>query len=415
MTVDDLRPGYKRTEVGVIPEDWETSTVGEHFDIQLGKMLDAARNIGTLKPYINNVAVRWGTFDLAEVGSVPLTARDISRYRLVDGDLVVCEGGEIGRSAIWHDELADCYFQKTLHRLRATGRGESGFFRYLLELWSSSGVLDRFATQTSIAHLTKESLSAMPLPVPQHPEEQEHISDALESCERLIVQGQLLLAKKRDLRQAAMQELVTGRTRIPGFRSEWELKRVDMLAEIRNGGTPSTSNPRYWNGNIPWCTPTDITSLNLGKYLTETERCITESGFKMSSAEIIPAYSVVMTSRATIGECAINTVPVSTNQGFKNFVPMESVDVDFLYYLLLTLKQQFISVCGGSTFLEIGKTQVAAIAANIPVTRAEQSAIADVLSDMDAEIAALEARLAKYREIKQGMMQNLLTGAIRLV
>jgi type I restriction enzyme S subunit len=122
-----------------------------------------------------------------------------------------------------------------------------------------------------------------------------------------------------------------------------------------------------------------------------------------------------MTSRATIGECAINTVPVSTNQGFKNFVPFESVDAEFLYYLLMTLKQRFIGLCGGSTFLEIGKNQLAVFEVRLPEAKCEQSAIATALSDMDADIAALDAKLSKARSLKQGMMQELLTGRIRLI
>ena len=117
----------------------------------------------------------------------------------------------------------------------------------------------------------------------------------------------------------------------------------------------------------------------------------------------------------TIGECAINTVPVSTNQGFKNFVPFDDVDVEFLYYLLGTQTQEFISLCGGSTFLEIDKTQLAAYEVRLPSTKTEQTAISDVLSDMDRDVFATEAKLAKTRQIKQGMMQELLTGRTRLV
>jgi len=123
----------------------------------------------------------------------------------------------------------------------------------------------------------------------------------------------------------------------------------------------------------------------------------------------------VMTSRATIGECAINKLPVSTNQGFKNFVPFDTTDVEFLYYLLLTQKSGFISLCGGSTFLEIGKAQLAAYSVSLPKTKAEQTAIAQVLSEMDAELAALQQRRDKTRALKQGMMQELLTGKTRLL
>ncbi|TXI82823.1 MAG: restriction endonuclease subunit S, partial [Cupriavidus sp.] len=188
----------------------------------------------------------------------------------------------------------------------------------------------------------------------------------------------------------------------------------DQLAEIRSGGTPSTSRPDFWDGDVLWVTPTDISALDGRKFLETTARKITELGLKASSAEIIPASSVVMTTRATIGECAINVVPLSTNQGFKNFVPRSSVDVGFLFYLLTTQKQGFIGLCTGSTFLEIGKAQLAGYEVAIP-ERDEQLAIAKVLSDMDTEITALETQRAKTAQLKQGMMQALLTGRIRLI
>jgi type I restriction enzyme S subunit len=224
-----------------------------------------------------------------------------------------------------------------------------------------------------------------------------------------------LIAKKRDLKQAAMQQLLTGQTRLPGFSGEWQVKRLSELANIRSGGTPSTQIPRFWDGEIPWCTPTDITALDGHKHLTETSRTISHDGLQSSSAEMIPANSIVMTSRATIGECAINRVAVSTNQGFKNFIPFEATAVEFLYYLLLTQKQGFIKLCAGSTFLEVGKGQLAGYEVRLPKTKGEQTAIAAVLSDMDAELTALEARRDKTRALKQGMMQELLTGRIRLV
>ena len=122
-----------------------------------------------------------------------------------------------------------------------------------------------------------------------------------------------------------------------------------------------------------------------------------------------------MTSRATIGECAINRVPLATNQGFKNFVPLQGTEAEFLYYLLLTKKQDFVGLCSGSTFLEIGKTQLVGFEVALPTQPSEQTAIATILSDMDAELTALEAKLTKTRQLKQGMMRELLTGRIRLV
>ncbi|MFT4257642.1 MAG: restriction endonuclease subunit S [Pseudoxanthomonas sp.] len=194
----------------------------------------------------------------------------------------------------------------------------------------------------------------------------------------------------------------------------WQVKRLDELADIRSGGTPSTNVPKFWDGDVPWCTPTDITRLNGRKYLAGTSRKITQEGLANSSAETIPANSVVMTSRATIGECAISTVPVTTNQGFKNFVPFDSTDVEFLYYLLQTQKHGFIRLCAGSTFLEIGKAQLSAYEVCVPAQKEEQSAIATALSEVDALLAGLDKLIAKQRDIKQEAMRQLLTGKTRL-
>jgi len=170
-----------------------------------------------------------------------------------------------------------------------------------------------------------------------------------------------------------------------------------------------------WDGDIAWCTPTDITALKGSHFLSKTSRCITELGLRKSAAELLPQGTIVMTSRATIGECAIATVPISTNQGFKNFIARPDTDRDFLFYLLSAQKAGFIELCSGSTFLEIGMSQLRKYSVCTPADCDEQKAIATVLTDMDAEIQALEARLEKARQVKEGMMQNLLTGRIRLV
>ncbi|MBM5458177.1 restriction endonuclease subunit S [Pseudomonas sp. P66] len=409
-----VKAGYKKTEVGVIPDDWDVSTVGAEFEIKLGKMLDSEKNVGVPKPYLGNKSVQWGRIDLSDLPTVPMTRADLEKYRLRDGDLLVCEGGDVGRAALWNSPLEECYYQKALHRLRPLRGFDSRLMVELLRQWSDRGLLANYVTQTSIAHLPREKFMGVPMPVPPVPE-QRAIATALSDVDALLSALEQLLAKKRDLKQAAMQQLLTGQTRLPGFHGEWEFKALGDLADIRSGGTPSTAEPKFWDGEVLWCTPTDITALKGRRYLFETSRRITELGLKFSSAEKIPANSVVMTSRATIGDCAINTVPVSTNQGFKNFVPFHYVDVDFLYYLLTTQKQGFISLCGGSTFLEIGKGQLVTYEVRLPLDKGEQTAIAAVLSDMDAELEVLEQRLTKTRTLKQGMMQELLTGRTRLL
>lgn len=194
---------------------------------------------------------------------------------------------------------------------------------------------------------------------------------------------------------------------------DWDVVELEEVAEIKSGGTPSTNRPEFWNGHILWCTPTDITSLS-GKYLSDTNRKISELGLNNSAAELLPTGSVLMTSRATIGECAIVKRPMTTNQGFKNFICNRTVNNEFLYYLLSSQKDKFIELCNGSTFLEISTTQVLKFKITIPKSITEQTAIATVLSDTDALISSLQTLIAKKQAIKLSAMQNLLSGKIRL-
>ncbi len=411
---ESIPSGYKQTEVGVIPEDWEIATLGEvvakfvhggtpstkHEDYWKGDIpwITGAdilnQQVSAIRRFITTDAVKNSSTNIVNKGNLLLVSRTgVGKLAIAPCDIAISQ--DFTGICTKNDNLSTEYL-----------------FRFLD---MNQSFLKNQNQGTSILGITRETLSSILIFFPPTLAEQESIATALSDTDALIEPLEQLIAKKRQIKQGAMQELLTGKRRLPGFSEEWEIKKLGAIAEIRSGGTPSTTQPQFWDGDILWCTPTDITALNGYKYLGETSRRITLEGLKCSSAEMIPSKSIVMTSRATIGECAINQVPVSTNQGFKNLIPSESMDVEFLYYLLLTKKQEFISLCGGSTFLEIGKTQLFMFEVELPSTKEEQTAIATILSDMDAEITALEEKLAKTRQIKQGMMQELLTGRIRLV
>ncbi len=243
--------------------------------------------------------------------------------------------------------------------------------------------------------------------------EQNAIATALSDVDALIASLDKLIAKKRDIKQATMQQLLTGKTRLPGFSGGWVVKKLGEIAEIVSGGTPSTRVAKFWHGNIKWCTPTDITRTS-GKYLTNTEKYISELGLKYSSANLLPIGSLLLCSRATIGEVKIAATIVCTNQGFKSLICSKDVNNEFLYYVILTIKPKLVEKAIGSTFLEISKKDTALLEIALPPLT-EQQAIATVLSDMDDEIFALEQKRDKVRALKQGMMQELLTGKTRLV
>lgn len=420
----EVRGGYKRTKVGLIPEDWTETSVAELASPTrnaivggpFGSDLVSADYVQDGVPVVRgqNMGRRHLSGEFVFVTRAKATSLQANLAR--PGDLIFTQRGTLGQVSLVPDEPYERYLVSQ-SQMKVTLDAKTAsplFYYYLFNSREQQESIRKSTIQTGVPHINLGILRNLPI---QHLPlvEQEVIANVLSDADTLIESLEQLLVKKRQIEQGAMQELLTGKRRLPGFHEHWQLRRLDTLAEIRSGGTPSTAQTLFWDGGILWCTPTDITALAGEKYLSATARTISPLGLRLSSAEMIPAKSVVMTSRATIGECAINLVPVTTNQGFKNLVPVGGTNVEFLFYLLLMQKDKFVALCGGSTFLEIGKTQLERFEVLVPSTEREQAEIANVLSAMDEEIAVLKSKLEKARQLKQGMMQQLLTGRIRLV
>jgi len=413
-----IPPGYKQTEVGVIPEEWSIRRLDEFAELLSSKRIFESDYVPSGVPFYRGKEIT-ELIENSPIGDecfISDTRYDEIRRKYGapgKGDILITAVGTLGNVYCVPDDRPFYFKDGNVIWLRNIN-GIDG--KYLsIQLTNRKDHIVGNAIGSSQKALTIVTLKQTFVPLPPTLAEQQAIAAALGDADAYIDALAQRIAKQRLVKQGAMQALLTGKRRLPGFVGEWEVRRLAELADIRSGGTPSTARHEFWDGDINWCTPTDVTSLDGGKYLTSTDRRITGAGLHNSSAEIIPPGSVVMTSRATIGECAINAIPLATNQGFKNFVVFENVDAEFLYYMLQTQKQNLVSLCSGSTFLEIGKTQLALFELRLPPTKIEQTAIAAVLSDMDAAIEALEAKLAKARLVKQGMMQELLTGRVRLV
>ena len=186
---------------------------------------------------------------------------------------------------------------------------------------------------------------------------------------------------------------------------DWEVKKLGAVTDVIGGGTPSTSIKEYWNGNINWFTPTEISEI---KYSYSSKRKITSLGLNNSSARMLPIGTILLTSRAGIGDLSILGTESSTNQGFQSLVTKKEINNEFLYYLMKTKKNVLLEYASGSTFLEISPKNLKSIQIPLPPLP-EQEAIAEVLSDTDTLITALEKRIAKKRNMKQGSMQKLLS------
>lgn len=192
--------------------------------------------------------------------------------------------------------------------------------------------------------------------------------------------------------------------------SNWSWKPLKDLARVVSGGTPSRENADYWNGTIPWATPSDITKRN-GLFLFQTAELITDKGLNSSSANLLPAGSVLMTSRATLGESKIATCAVATNQGFKSLIPNAGVNNLYLLYQMQFRKEQYALRGIGTTFLEVNKSDTENFPLPVPATVKEQAGIADVLSTLDEQIEATEALIEKLAQRRKGLVQEHLLPA----
>ncbi|MFM6455810.1 MAG: restriction endonuclease subunit S [Planktothrix sp.] len=191
----------------------------------------------------------------------------------------------------------------------------------------------------------------------------------------------------------------------------WQIKRLEEIGVIFSGSTPSTSKPSFWDGNIVWVTPNDLSQLNT-PYLYNSGKKITEQGLKNCSAQILPPNSIIISSRAPIGYIAINRVECCTNQGCKSFQLRREYNPEFVYYNLHFNINKIKMLGEGTTFAEISKTALAKVEIPFLENYEEQEQIAAVLSTIDRAIEQTEAIIAKQQRIKTGLMQDLLTKGI---
>ena len=398
---------------------WASASVRDLIDgLEAGVSVRSDGGNAGAPAVLKTSSVANGRFDPSE--AKPILDVDLSRARCSpeQGTVIISRMntpalvGEVGYVDADHPEL---YLPDRLWLARPR-HGRSVDMRWLAYYLSSgrgAQEMRELATGTSgsMKNIPKRRLLELELPVPSFAE-QSAMATALADADGLISALERLAAKKAEIKQGMMQQLLTGQARLPGFTEPWCESTVSDLAQIVSGGTPKSSVPAFWDGGIAWCTPTDITG-EPGRYLRRTERTISRAGLEKSAASLLPEGSILLCTRATIGALKIAAVPIATNQGFKSLIPRPGASSEFLYYKLSTLKDLLSGLGTGSTFLEVSTRDVAGLQIEAPPIE-EQTAIARVLADADDQIDVLRSRLAKARAIKQGMMQELLSGRTTL-
>ena len=412
-THEKFSTDYKQTNLGPLPNTWEAVLLGDLFVFKNG-LNKAKRFFGSGTPIVNYMDVfkRPGLRPSDLSGRVNLTPEEIRNFKVQKGDVFFTRTSEtvedIGVASVMLYEPHDTVFSGFVLRARSRDRRLNDHYKqYCFAHKVVRSQIISNATYTTRALTNGRMLSTVWIAVPPIPE-QHAIAEALSDVDRLINALDALIAKKQAIKQATMQQLLTGRTRLPGFRGEWETKRVSEFGDIITGATPSTKVNAFWDGPYPWITPTDITS---ERDMSVSERMITQEG--LNAIRTLPPNTVLVTCIASIGKNAILRTTGSCNQQINAVTPRDAHSVEFLYYLF-EFNSDFLLANAGITATNIvSKSAFSNLVFKVPLLD-EQIAIAAVLSDMDAEIAALEQRRDKTRAIKQGVMQQLLTGRVRL-
>ena len=406
---------FKMTEIGEIPADWEVKRLGGVGSFSKGAGISRAQansgkipavRYGELYTTHHNYIKRFESFISDEVAK--------ESTQLTYGDIVfACSGEtkeEIGKCAAFlGSEVA--YAGGDLIILSPRNGYDSKFLAFELNAPFCALQKASAGQGDAVVHIRRESLENLIVVIPSLAE-QKAIAEALSDVDALIAAQEELIEKKRAIKQGAMQELLTGKKRLPGFGGKWIEKRLGDCATMFAGGTPSSKIEGYYGGDIPWVSISDISIA--GKYIERTAETLSDAGLNNSSAKWYPPNALLFAMYASIGKCCIAKERMTSSQAILGIYDLIDIDVEFLYYLLTFRNDEFLMMGQTGTQSNLSKAIVEEIVINTP-SLAEQKAIAEVLSDMDAEISELEAQKAKFESIKQGMMQELLTGKTRLV
>ncbi len=328
--------------------------------------------------------------------------------KLSDGDVVLVKTGSTFGKTAYIDRLP---WPTTLNPQIVVFKKlkiHAKLFAYFMASKNIQEQISSVIVGGAIPTLSQEQVYAFDIVYPPDAKEQAAIAEALSDVDNLISSLQKLIKKKKAIKQGAMQELLTGKKRLPGFSGEWKKYKVGEIGVVVTGSTPPRSNRNLWGGNFPWVSARDF----IGKYISSSYEHVTSEG--KNYCRILPAESVLVTCIASIGLNGIAAIPLATNQQINAIVCNNDFYNEIVYYSLVYNKEKLKLMAGQTAVPIISKQQFEEFEILLPRNVLEQKAIAKVLSDMDCEIEQLEKKLAKYQQIKQGMMQELLTGRIRL-
>ncbi|KOP78166.1 hypothetical protein AMS59_13805 [Lysinibacillus sp. FJAT-14745] len=405
--MSEVRQGYKMTELGEIPKEWELRKIDE-----LCKILDSER-----KPLskAERTLIRG---EIPYYGANGIVDR-INDYIFDEKLILLAEDGghfhEYRNKPIAYKIEGKSWVNNHAHVLLPI---ESKSYDWIFYNLVHKNILNYINGGTR-SKLNQSELKIISIPYPSI-EEQETISSILSIVDEQIDETEQLIEKTKELKKGLMYQLLTKgigytefkHTELGEIPKSWEVVLIDEVAERKSGHTPNKKNNEYWNGNIPWISLKDTFRLDK-QYVEETTDYTTEEGLKNSSAVLLPKNTVIVLRDASVGKIGITKFEMATSQHFINYICGPKLDYKFLYYYFIAQKKTFIREAIGSTIKTIGLGFFKELKIILPPLK-EQQKIASILSAVDEQIEVYEKEKTKYGELKKALMQQLLTGQIRV-
>jgi type I restriction enzyme S subunit len=420
----EVRPGYKQTDIGVFPTEWDIAPLGMHATFRTGPFGSALHQSDyTIDgiPVVNPMHIVDGSIVPTRTMTISeQAAKGLSDFRISPGEIVIGRRGDMGRCAVVQGHNAG-WLCGTGSMIIRPLHVDAGFLQRVLSSPQAVSAIENSSVGTTMVNLNQATLADLKVQFPPHPE-QRAIAAALSDVDALLRGMDRLIAKKRDLKQAAMQQLLTGRTRLPGFHGEWEVRRLGGHVTFLRNGVNSRAE-LLPEGRVKYLHYGDIHASTKSFLSPQTLPSLPDAKAerldRLRDGDVIFADA----SEDIAGVC--KSVELRGAGGIEVVSGLHTIAARFDKTVLADGFKGFLQHCpsfsthlrrlaAGTKVYATNRAHIASVEMRLPSV-AEQTAIAAVLSDMDAELAALEARRDKTRALKQGMMQELLTGRTRLV
>jgi type I restriction enzyme S subunit len=416
----------QQTEIGEFPTAWSVGRVDSAFDIQQGKQVSKKnRNGEHQRPFLRTKNVFWNRLELTDLDEMHFSEAEQTRLKLQANDLLVCEGGSIGRTALWNNEVDGCLYQNHLHRLRAKGdKAHPQFGVYWL--WYAFDVANLYfgrGNVTTIPNLSQSKLAELPMALPPLPE-QKKIAHILSTVQRAIEAQERIIQTTTELKKALMHKLFTEglrnepqkQTEIGPVPESWEVVALGSLAKVGNGSTPKRANATYWEGGtVPWLNSTKIHD----RFITEADQFVTPQAVKECHLPRVAPNSLLIAITGqgkTLGNSAITQIETCINQHLA-YVQFHAAKIvpDFVLWFMQTRYDYLRAIAhgGGSTKGALTCGFLKTLLIPVP-SRAEQEEIATTFQTLEDKQDFAVRKQSALQDLFRTLLHELMTAKTRV-